>query len=93
MNDSKPSENPAVKSWYVYMVRCADNTLYTGMAKDVAARVEQHNTGRGAKYTRSRKPVVLVYEEPCADRSSALKREHALKRLSAVEKEQLCDGR
>ena len=67
--------------WHVYIVRCADRTLYTGVARDLAARIEAHNEGRGAKYTRSRRPVKLVYQEPAADRSAALRREHAIKRL------------
>lgn len=76
--------------WYVYIVRCADRTLYTGIAKDPAARVAQHNAGRGAKYTRSRLPVNLVYREPAADRSVALRREHEIKRLPRQAKKALC---
>jgi putative endonuclease len=72
--------------WHVYIVRCADCSLYTGVAKDVEARVYQHNAGRGAKYTRSRRPVELVYHEPADDRSSALRREHAIKKMQAAEK-------
>ena len=75
--------------WHVYIVRCADRTLYTGVARDLAARIEAHNEGRGAKYTRSRRPVKLVYQEPAADRSAALRREHAIKRLTRAEKEAL----
>ncbi len=69
-------------NWAVYIVRCADDTLYTGIAVDVAARVAAHNTGKGARYTRSRLPVELVYAESAEDRSAASRREHALKRLS-----------
>lgn len=72
--------------WFVYMVRCADQSLYTGVAIDVAARVLRHNEGTGARYTRSRRPVELVYSEQSADKSSALRREAEIKRLSAVEK-------
>jgi predicted GIY-YIG superfamily endonuclease len=72
--------------WYVYIVRCADRTFYTGVARDLAARVAAHNAGRGAKYTRSRLPVKVVYQEAAADRSAALRREHAIKRLSREEK-------
>lgn len=75
--------------WYVYIVECADGSLYTGCAVDVEARIEVHNTGKGAKYTRTRLPVKLKYYEEAADRSSALKREHALKQLTAVEKRKL----
>ena len=77
-------------AWHVYIVRCADSTLYTGVAKDLAARVAQHNAGRGAKYTRSRLPVKLVYREPVADRSVALRREHEIKRLPRQAKRALC---
>lgn len=72
--------------WFVYIVRCADNTLYTGVAKDVVARVTQHNTGQGARYTRSRTPVDLVYVESARDHGTALQREHQVKQLSADEK-------
>lgn len=76
------------KSWQVYMVRCRDGTLYTGVARDLARRLGEHNGlgGRGAKYTRGRGPVRLVYRERAGDRSQALKREAALKRLSRKEK-------
>lgn len=79
--------------WYVYMVRCRDNTLYTGVAKEVQKRVEAHNSAKeGAKYTRPRRPVCLVYERRCRNRSYAQKREAALKKLSRIEKEQLVAG-
>ena len=72
---------------YVYMVRCADGTLYTGYARDPEQRAKVHNAGRGAKYTAGRLPVRLVYREACESRSAALKREHAVKCLSRSEKE------
>ena len=73
----------AQTSWYVYIVRCGDNTLYTGISTDPASRLTEHNTGQnGAKYTRARRPVTLVYTEQAASRSAALKREIAIKRLS-----------
>lgn len=75
--------------WHVYIVECADGTLYTGCAVDVEARVKVHNSGKGAKYTKPRLPVHLVYSEPAEDRSTALKREYALKQLTAVEKRKL----
>lgn len=68
------------------MLQCADGTLYTGITTDVAARFAAHSAGRGAKYTRGRTPLKLVYIEACADHSAALKREIAVKRLSRVEK-------
>jgi putative endonuclease len=74
---------------FVYMVRCADGTLYTGYARDPAEREHVHNSGRGAKYTAGRRPVSLVYTERFRSRGKALKREHALKRLSRAEKERL----
>ena len=76
--------------WHVYIVRCADRTLYTGVAKDLAARIAAHNDGRGAKYTRQRLPVKLVYAEAAVDRSAAQRREHAIKRLPREAKRALC---
>lgn len=73
-------------AWYVYIVECCDGTLYTGISDDVPKRVAAHNSGRGAKYTRGRTPVVLRYNEACPDRSAALRREAALKRLSRTQK-------
>lgn len=75
--------------WYVYIVRCADRTLYTGVATDVRARVAKHNQGKGAKYTRGRRPVRLVYREPAANRGVALKREYAVKQLTRAAKRRL----
>jgi putative endonuclease len=79
--------------WHVYIVRCADGSLYTGIAKDVTARVGEHNAGAGAKYTRSRVPVELVYAEEASDRSAAQRREAALKKLDANEKRALISTR
>lgn len=72
--------------WYVYLLRCADGTLYAGCTTDPRRRLQQHNAGRGAKYTRARRPVTLVYVEQAEDHSQALRREAALKRLSRKEK-------
>ena len=79
--------------WHIYIVRCADRSLYTGVATNVAARVATHNAGKGAKYTRGRRPVRLVYQECAGSRSAALKREHAIKRLTRAAKQRLvtCD--
>ena len=74
---------------YAYLLRCADGTLYTGIARDAARRLQVHNSGRGAKYTRSRLPVLLVYRETQPDKSAALRREAEIKRLSRTEKLQL----
>lgn len=80
-------------NWYVYMLRCCDNSLYTGYTNDVKRRERVHNTGKGAKYTKSRLPVKLVYFELCEDKSQALKREWAIKHLSKVQKELLISGK
>ena len=72
--------------YYVYLLRCGDGTLYAGFTNDLARRLAVHNAGRGAKYTRSRLPVELVYRENFSNKSSALKREYAIKRLSRAEK-------
>ncbi len=78
------------ESWYVYIVRCNDGTFYTGVARDLNRRIQQHNHGNaGAKYTRARRPVELVYHETAADRSSAQQREYRVRKLSVAEKRQL----
>lgn len=77
---------------YCYIVECADGTYYTGWATDPERRLRLHNAGRGARYTRSRRPVRLVYLEPQPDRSSAMKRERALKALSHEQKRNLIAG-
>lgn len=76
-------------TWFVYMVRCADGTLYTGVARDIERRLDEHNSGKGAKYTRGRTPVSLVYRERCDDQSGAVRREGAIKRLTRAGKLQL----
>ena len=83
---------PTVR-WWVYLVRCADGSLYTGITLDVARRVAQHNAGRASKYTRSRRPVELVYRERQPDRGAALRREAAIKALTRRAKEALIAGR
>ena len=72
----------AVSSWWVYILRCSDRTLYTGITTDLEARLAAHRDGSASKYTRARRPVRLVYQEPHSDRSSATKREAAIKKLS-----------
>lgn len=79
-------------SWWVYMLRCRDDSLYTGCATDVDRRCAEHNSGKGAKYTRSRRPVEVVYREKVEDRSAALRREAAIKRLERREKLALIEG-
>jgi len=83
---------PAAGRWCVYIVRCADRSLYTGIARDLESRIGEHNAGRGAKYTRGRLPVELVYAETCTDRGAAQRREHAIKRLSRGAKRALVDA-
>jgi putative endonuclease len=75
--------------WFVYILRCVDRSLYTGVTRDLAARVRKHNEGTGAKYTRGRRPVKLVYHEPAANRGAALRREYAIKRMTADAKRRL----
>lgn len=72
--------------WYLYMLRCRDGSLYTGITTDVEKRLEQHRSGKGAKYTRGRGPLELVYREECGSHSDALKREWEVKGLSRQEK-------
>lgn len=76
-------------SWWVYVLECRDGTLYTGCTDDIPRRLAAHNAGRGAKYTRGRGPVTLRYREETPDKSSALRREAAIKRLSRAEKQAL----
>jgi putative endonuclease len=76
-------------TWTVYLARCNDGTLYTGITTDLERRLAEHNAGCGASYTRSRVPIVVVYWEPATDRSGASRRERAIKRLSRAEKERL----
>ena len=71
---------------FVYIVQCKDHSLYTGYARDVEARIKQHNLGKGAKYTKARRPVVLVYQEMYDTKSEALKREYEIKQLSRKQK-------
>lgn len=89
---SHHSDNPAAKGWFVYVVQCADGTLYTGITTDPVRRLQEHNTGapRGARYTRNRRPVTLAYTESAMDRSAASRREWAIKQLDAVSKRALC---
>jgi putative endonuclease len=71
-----------VPGWWVYILRCSDRTLYTGITNDLKGRLAAHRDGSASKYTRARRPVQLVYQEPHPDRSSAAKREAAIKKLS-----------
>ena len=82
-------EAPTADGHYVYVLRCADDTLYTGYTTNVRRRVAEHAAGEGAKYTRGRTPVTLVYVESLDSRSAALSREHELKQLDRTDKESL----
>ena len=80
-------------SYFVYILQCSDNTLYTGIATNLQRRLDEHNNSdKGAKYTKIRRPVMLVYSEEHEDRSSASKREHAIKKLKRKEKLELIDA-
>jgi putative endonuclease len=72
--------------WYVYVVRCADDTLYCGVTTDLRRRIDQHNSGKGAKYTRSRRPVSLEWWDKCEGMGDAYRREYRIKRLPRREK-------
>ncbi len=74
-------------SWFVYMLRCADGSLYTGIARDVAERIAKHEAGKGARYTRGRGPLVLCAKKRCATKGDALRLEHAIKQLPRERKE------
>jgi len=74
------------KEWFLYIVRCKDKTLYTGITNDLERRIMLHQKGIASRYTRSRLPVKLLYQESCSSRSDALKKEHAIKKLERAEK-------
>ncbi len=78
-------------SWYVYILRCSDRTLYTGVTNDIKRRVSEHNQGIGAKYTRGRTPVELVFLESASNRSTALRREWDIKKMKLREKLKIID--
>ena len=81
-------------AWFVYMLRCGDDSLYTGCTNDLALRLKAHQQGKGARYTRSRLPVDLAYWEQAADRSAALRREREIKKYTRAQKLKLIeDGR
>jgi len=76
-------------AWYVYVARCADGTLYCGIARDVAARISAHDAGTGARYTRGRGPLQVVLVRGCRDKGRALRLEHSIKQLTRAQKEAL----
>lgn len=86
MSGESSAVSPIPRPAYVYIVECADHTLYTGWTFDLVGRVAKHNAGQGAKYTRARLPVTLVYSETLPDERAARRREYALKKLSRAAK-------
>jgi predicted GIY-YIG superfamily endonuclease len=84
-NIARPKK-PKVKPWHVYLVRCSDGSIYTGISDNVEARIQKHNTGRGAKYTAQRRPVSLLYSEKLADQGSAMRREAQIKKWKRAQK-------
>jgi predicted GIY-YIG superfamily endonuclease len=91
MADGGPAEDTGEAPWFLYLLRCADGTLYTGITTDPARRCAQHNDGTGARYTRTRRPVTLVRVEKLEGRAAALRRELRVKALSRPGKERLIE--
>jgi predicted GIY-YIG superfamily endonuclease len=87
-----PTDAPR-RRWCLYIVQCADDTLYTGITNDLQRRLDQHNNGTASRYTRSRLPVELVYREGCRNKSGALKKEYRIKSLSRKAKELYIAGK
>lgn len=85
----RENEKGIQRMFYIYMVRCKDGTLYTGFTNDVDSRIRKHNDGKGAKYTRGRLPVDLVYVESFTDKSQAMRREYEIKQYPKSMKESL----
>lgn len=81
-----------MSTWYVYILRCGDGSLYTGISPDVEARLQAHHAGKGARYTRGRGPFELVYQEPVGTQAEATRRERAIKRLTRDKKQALIQG-
>jgi putative endonuclease len=81
------------EGWFLYLARCSDGTIYTGISRDVAARMAAHDAGRGARYTRGRGPLAVCAIKRCGSQSEALRLEHAVKKLTRTRKEQLLSAR
>jgi putative endonuclease len=92
LDASASNHNQRIDMWYVYIIRCFDNTLYTGITNDISHRIDRHNAKKGGSYTRVRTPVVLVYQESRSTKSRALKREAQIKRWSREKKLALIAG-
>lgn len=80
-------------NWFIYIVECCDKSLYTGITNDLEKRLEKHNSGKGAKYTRGRGPIILKYFEKVSSKSTALKREIEIKKLTRAQKDKLIHSR
>ncbi len=89
-----PADRALKKPWFVYILRCGDDTLYTGITTDISRRIEEHNAGKppGARYTRGRRPVALAYVERAASRAAAARRETAIKQFGRKHKLALCES-
>ena len=83
---NEPNQDAPQADWVVHLIRCGDGTLYCGIALDVEARLKQHQEGKGAKYTRGRGPLALVYREACGSKAEALRREQSVKRMPRAAK-------
>ncbi|MAR99838.1 MAG: hypothetical protein CMH24_00505 [Nitrosomonadales bacterium] len=81
--------NSKKESWYVYILKCSDDSYYTGITKDIKRRIHEHETNKGAKYTKGRGPFHLVYTYKCKDQKEASQKEYAIKKLTLLEKEKL----
>lgn len=88
----KKSGKKSAEKWFLYMLRCADQSLYTGVAKDIEKRFKAHISGKGARYTRTRLPLEIVYREVCRSRTDALVREFNVKKLTPKRKKVLVDA-
>ena len=87
----RPPKKSSIKKstrWHLYILKCSDNTFYTGMTSDLQRRLKMHNDGKASRYTRCRLPVIIIYQERCLNKSSALKKEYKMKSLTRKEKEQ-----
>lgn len=88
----KAAGRKRAEKWFLYMLKCADQSLYTGIAKDVEKRFKVHSSGKGARYTRTRLPLEIVYRETCQSRTDALVRELKVKKMTAKKKHGLVDA-
>jgi len=90
LSDAEHPQQAQDKTWYLYMVRCPNGALYTGITTDVQRRFCEHQAGKGAKYLRGKSPLTLAYQQDIGSHSDALKAEHAMKKRAKAEKESIC---